>query len=105
MPPRNTVALGTRVTIGDLDAVAHQRAALELAAPARIAMQRCHAFVRELASSDSAVYGLTTGCGPLAGNRIDAKQRAAFQRNLIRSHAVTLGATHPTAFVRAAIAA
>jgi len=105
MPPRNTVALGSRVTIGDLDAVAQQRAALELAPPARAAMERCHAFVRELASSDTAVYGLTTGCGPLSGNRIDAAQRAAFQRNLIRSHAVTLGAAHPTAFVRAAITA
>ena len=105
MPPRNTVALGGRLTVGDLDAIACRRTPVGLAAPARDAIERCHAFVRALASSDVAVYGLTTGCGPLAGHRIDAAQREAFQRNLIRSHAVTLGAAHPTAFVRAAIAA
>jgi histidine ammonia-lyase len=105
MSPRNTLALGGRLTLGDLDEIAHRGAALDLAPAARAAMERCHAFVRDLASSDAAVYGLTTGCGPLAGNRIDAAQREAFQRNLIRSHAVTLGTPHPIAFVRAAMAA
>jgi histidine ammonia-lyase len=105
MSPRNTVALGDRLTLADLDDVAHRGVALTLAPGARAAIERCHAFVRALASSEAKVYGLTTGCGPLAGHRIDAAQREAFQRNLIRSHAVTLGAPHPAAFVRAAMAA
>jgi len=105
MPTRNSVALGSPVAPADIDAVAQGHAMVELDPTARGAVERCHAFVCALAESDSAVYGLTTGCGPLAGNRIDASQREAFQRNLIRSHAVSLGAPHPTAFVRAAMAA
>jgi len=105
MSSRSSVALGGRLMLGDVDDVAHRRTPAGLDPAARIAMERCHAFVRRLAASQAAVYGLTTGCGPLAGNRIDAAQREAFQRNLVRSHAVTLGAPHPTAFVRAALVA
>lgn len=105
MSSRKSVALGVRLSPDDLDEVARHRAPLVLDAAAHARMERGAAFVRDLTTSDADVYGLTTGCGPLAGNRIDAAQRAAFQRNLIRSHAVTLGAPHPTAFVRAAMAA
>jgi histidine ammonia-lyase len=104
MSPRNTVELGGRLALADLDAIAHRRARVDLSPAARSGLERCYSFVRDLASSDAAVYGLTTGCGPLSGHRIDAAQREAFQRNLIRSHAVTLGPAHPTAFVRAAMA-
>ena len=72
MSTRTTIALGSRLTSDDVDAVARRRAAIGLDAAARAGLERCHAFVCELASSDAAVYGLTTGCGPLAGNRIDA---------------------------------
>lgn len=104
MSPRKAVALGGRLTPGALDEIAHRGAAVELAPSAHAAMTRSYQFVRELAGSDAAVYGLTTGCGPLAGHRIDAVQREGFQRNLIRSHATSLGAAHPEAFVRAAMA-
>ena len=105
MSSRHTVALGGRLTCGDVEQIACRRAPAELTAAARGAVQRCHRFLCQLAASDAAVYGLTTGCGPLASHRIDAATRAAFQRNLIRSHAVTLGPPHPTRFVRAAMAA
>ena len=81
MSPRNTVALGGRLTIADLDDVAHRGAALALAPSARAAMERCHTFVRDLAGAGTPVYGLTTGCGPLAGHRIDAAQREAELRD------------------------
>lgn len=70
---------------------------------ARAACARSHAFVAGLADGEALVYGLTTGCGPLASARIDAAQRERFQRNLVRSHAATLGAPHPAAWVRAAM--
>ena len=103
MSSRNSVYLGGRLTHDDVDAIARRRATPGLASQARDAMARCYAFVQRLASSDAAVYGLTTGCGPLAGSRITADDRTAFQRNLVRSHAVTLGPAHPVAFVRAAM--
>lgn len=103
MSIRSRVSLGGRLSVGDVDAVARRQAVVEVSGPARDAAARSYSFVQELASSDAAVYGLTTGCGPLAASRIEAPQREAFQRNLVRSHAVTLGAPHPPRFVRAAM--
>jgi histidine ammonia-lyase len=104
MSSRNSVVLGGRLTVDDVDAIARGGAAPALSGEARAAMARCYAFVQRLADSDAAIYGLTTGCGPLAGSRIAATDRAVFQRNLVRSHAVTLGPAHPIPFVRAAMA-
>jgi len=101
-PP--TVLLGTPLTVHDIDAVACRGATLAVDSAAQTRLARSYAFVQELARANTPVYGLTTGCGPLAGHRIPAAQREAFQRNLVRSHAVTLGAPHPTEVVRAAMA-
>jgi histidine ammonia-lyase len=105
MSSHSSVFLGGRLTVDDVEAIVRRRAVAELADQARDAMGRCYAFVQRLASSDAAVYGLTTGCGPLAGSRITPADRTAFQRNLVRSHAVTIGPAHPIAFVRAAMTA
>lgn len=103
MMQHEPVAIGARLDIDAVDAVARgARVRLDDAASERLA--RSHAFARRLAERGDAVYGLTTGCGPLAGQRIDAAQREAFQRNLVRSHATSLGTPHPTAWVRAALA-
>jgi len=67
-------------------------------------LQSSYSFASHLAEQELAIYGLTTGCGPLAEFRIAPEERLAFQRNLIRSHAATLGEPHPTVFVRAAMA-
>ncbi|MGD9765704.1 MAG: histidine ammonia-lyase [Candidatus Binatia bacterium] len=103
VPP--TIAIGAEhFRIDDVDALARgARAVLDPAARRRL--ERSHAFARRLAVSATPVYGLSTGCGPLAGQRISAAERERFQRNLVRSHATTLGAPHPTAMVRAAMAA
>ncbi len=98
------VVLGTSLTVHDIDAVARQHATVALEATVRQRLERSYAFVQQLAERAIPVYGLTTGCGPLAAHRIPPEQRQEFQRNLVRSHAVTLGAPHPTDLVRAAIA-
>ena len=98
------IRLGERLGVADIDAIARHGAAVTLAAAARERVERAYAFVRELARGATPVYGLTTGCGPLSGNAISPEQREAFQRNLIRSHACTLGAPHPAELVRAAMA-
>lgn len=103
MSARNRVILGSRLLVADVDAVARRRRLVDLDEPARTALARSHAFATALAASDVAVYGLTTGCGPLAEARIPVDTREAFQRNLVRSHAVTLGPAHPAHFVRAAM--
>ena len=100
-----TVTLGApRLTIHDVEALARQSVRARLDASAHVRLARSHAFVQALAARQSPVYGLTTGCGPLASQAIPPERREEFQRNLVRSHAVTLGEPHPTAFVRAALA-
>lgn len=98
-----SVALGEPLAAADVAAVARGRVPVAVAPAAAAAVARSHAFLQRLAETDAAVYGLTTGCGPLAGQRIDAARRAVFQRNLVRSHAVALGTPHPTELVRAAM--
>ena len=105
MDAPRTVPIGTPdLRIDDIDAVAHGRAAARIDAAARSRLEGSYAFVQRLATARVPVYGLTTGCGPLASQPIPAERREEFQRNLVRSHATTLGACHPVAFVRAAMA-
>ena len=94
---------GEQLTIGDVDAVASRGARVVLPASTRGRIERSHEFLLEVVARGTPVYGLTTGCGPLAANDVDPAERALFQRNLIRSHAVSLGAPLPAAFVRAAM--
>lgn len=103
MPQLAPAVLGRPLVVGDVDAVARRRAPVVIAAAAQQALVDSHALADALAGSDASIYGLTTGCGPLAEQRIGAAERAAFQRNLVRSHAVALGPPHPAAFVRAAM--
>jgi histidine ammonia-lyase len=101
-----TVCVGERhFLIEELVAVAERAAAVISSNEAGRRLQRSHQFVRRLAEARAPVYGLTTGCGPLAGNSIDGDRREAFQRNLIRSHATSLGEPHASTTVRAAMAA
>lgn len=101
--PLAPIVVGDRITVAHVDAAARRRAAVVLAPAAAERLALSHAFLQQLAEREAPVYGLTTGCGPLAGQRIDAAARAAFQRNLVRSHAVALGAPHPESVVRAAM--
>lgn len=100
-----TVYVGCRTLLAaDVAAVATGAATAVLDSAARDRIAKSYAFMQELAAREVPVYGLTTGCGPLANNPIPAERRPEFQRNLIRSHAVGLGDPLPTAFVRAAMA-
>jgi len=99
-----TISIGAaHLTIEDVDAVARRSASAEVCADTRSRLDRSYAYVRAVAKTPMQIYGLTTGCGPLASQRIPPERREEFQRNLIRSHAATLGPPHPTAFVRAAM--
>jgi histidine ammonia-lyase len=69
---------------------------------------RCAASQRQverLLHSGRVVYGLNTGCGPLCERVVPTADNAAFQRNLVRSHASGLGPLHPRPVVRATMAA
>ena len=67
-------------------------------------VRAAHALVERLARSGGAVYGVTTGFGKLAGTRIAADQLDRLQLNLLRSHAVGVGAPLPDDVVRLILA-
>lgn len=102
--PRSIAIGAERLTIADVDDVAGQRGLVHLAREASVRLLRAYEFVQQLAAAGTPVYGLTTGCGPLASQPIPADRREEFQRNLVRSHACTLGEPLPRTFVRAALA-
>src|SRR5512140_3691221 len=98
-----TVVLGRPLSIDDIDSVARQMATVEVPSDTAGRLARSYEFVQQLARTDTPIYGLTTGCGPLAAHRIPPERREEFQRNLVRSHAVTLGPPHASGFTRAAM--
>ena len=72
----------------------------------RHAEQRVHAaakLVEDIVKRDEPVYGVNTGFGDLATERIPAANLKVLQRNLVRSHAVGVGDPLPADVVRAAM--
>lgn len=97
-----TVILGSSgVTVADVIAVARRNARVELSEQARAEVSRSRAFVDEMAASDVAVYGVSTGFGALANTSIAPEERAQLQRALVRSHAAGMGAEVEREVVRA----
>ena len=68
------------------------------------ALDASAALVAAAAAGDAPVYGVNTGFGKLASTRIAKDQLAALQLNLIRSHAVGVGAPMSPEVVRLMLA-
>src|SRR5690606_17220246 len=95
-----TIAPPAALTLEDVGAVA--AGARAVAGPG--VAERMLRALRQLearAAGGDAIYGYNTGCGPLCDRIVDDATRAAFQRNLIRSHASGIGTPHPPAVARA----
>lgn len=97
------VLRGEGLTIPEVVAVARHGARVRLADEARRRIARCRAVVEVLVEAEATVYGLTTGFGSKRDVPIDRQDTETLQRNLIRSHAVGVGAPLPEDVVRAAI--
>lgn len=79
-----------QLTLPQLADIAAGRAALQLEDWS--AVDKSAALVAAAAAGDAPVYGVNTGFGKLASTRIAKDQLAQLQLNLIRSHAVGVGA-------------
>jgi histidine ammonia-lyase len=64
---------------------------LALAAAARRRVERARRCVEELLAEGATIYGVNTGFGKLASQRIPPQEVLALQENLLRSHAVGMG--------------
>lgn len=94
---------GNHLTIEDVVKVARYGEKVELSPAARQRTAQTHSWVEKIAASDRPVYGINTGFGVFANQRISGKDSKALSRNLILSHAVSTGPDLPIEIVRAAM--
>ena len=94
---------GTNLSIIDVVEVARYGAKVQLTTSARKAVQRGHEWVREIIQRGDPVYGINTGFGIFAEQRIPCEDAAKLSRNLIISHAVATGPALDEEVVRAAM--
>ncbi len=84
--------------------VAGEPTRLVFSAAAQARVRRSRAAIERILKAGNPVYGVNTGFGALAKERIAPEDRGALQRNLLLSHAVGFGADLPREIVRAALA-
>jgi histidine ammonia-lyase len=98
------VLIPGQLTLGQLRRIAAGPVPLALDPASDGPVRAAHALVERLAHSGGAVYGVTTGFGKLAQTRIAEDQLERLQLNLLRSHAVGVGAPLPDDVVRLILA-
>ncbi len=81
-----------QVTLADLSRIYWDEVSVKLDPVCHPAMRAAQAKIAAAASGDVAVYGVNTGFGKLASVKIEAKDTATLQRNLILSHCCGVGA-------------
>ncbi|HEY42485.1 MAG TPA: aromatic amino acid lyase [Anaerolineae bacterium] len=94
---------GHSLTLNQIEAVARYNRNAELAPEARTLVQDSARTVLKLANSEQAIYGVNTGIGIFASQRIAPEETIRLSRNLILSHLVGLGAPFAKDIVRAAM--
>jgi histidine ammonia-lyase len=80
-----------QLTLEQLQSIHADGVSLELAPEARTQIRASALVVQRAADGDAPVYGVNTGFGKLANQRISKAQLATLQLNLIRSHSVGVG--------------
>ncbi len=89
------------LSLEDIEAVAVGRNEVTLSEDAIERIERAAAFVREMATSGKAVYGVTTGFGANRNHVIRAEDAEILQERLLISHACGLGTPLDVEVVRA----
>src|SRR3984885_788839 len=84
---------GHHLTVDDAERILQgQVQRLALAATARARVEKARRCLERLMATGATIYGVNTGFGKLANKRIDEEELLALQENLLRSHAVGMGA-------------
>jgi histidine ammonia-lyase len=92
------------LTLAEIAAIAAGQAQLGLTPQARPAIEHAARAVQAAAAGDEPIYGINTGFGKLASQRISKEALATLQCNLIRSHCVGVGAPLAPSVVRLILA-
>lgn len=98
---RPLVLTGAPLSIADVERVARSRAPVTLDESARARLRSSRAALEAATASGEALYGVNTGFGSLARQRIEGDALRDVQRNLILSHASGVGSPLPEETVRA----
>ena len=93
-----------QLSLEQLQAIHAAPVVLALESSAREAIRASAAVVQKAAAGDAPVYGVNTGFGKLANQRISQAQLDTLQLNLIRSHSVGVGAPLQPEVVRLMLA-
>lgn len=83
---------GRSLTLDDVEDVCVRRRPVALHPAAATAVDRSRAVVESILERGETVYGVNTGFGHLAQVRVPPADLATLQTNLVRSHAVGVGA-------------
>lgn len=95
---------GDNLTLADARRLLDGRGGeVRLAARARKNVERSRACVMKLLAQGDAIYGVNTGFGKLASQRIEPHEVLQLQENLLRSHAVGVGPLLGPAVARLAV--
>jgi len=88
------------LTIDQVVSIARQGVRVSLSPTARSKVAACRSIVESATTDGLAHYGINTGFGSLARQRVGNAELRQLQTNLIRSHAAGVGAPLPTDVVR-----
>ncbi|MGB9899023.1 aromatic amino acid lyase, partial [Thermanaerothrix sp.] len=94
---------GHHLTISDVVAVARRKEPVSLSTAGREAILRSRSWLEQILREDKPVYGINTGFGIFAEQRIKPEASDRLSRNLILSHAVATGTPFSDDIVRAAM--
>lgn len=94
---------GNHLSIEDVVRVARDNEAVKLSETGKAQVLESNSRLEAILQSDRSVYGINTGFGIFADQRIPRKDSAILSRNLIISHAVGTGPALPAEIVRAAM--
>ena len=92
---------GHSLTLEQLINVSRCGATVRLSEESVSLINRASGLIENWVANNRVVYGVTTGFGDLATVKVDAARTRLLQENLIRSHAVGVGAPLPEDAVRA----
>jgi histidine ammonia-lyase len=84
------IRVGEPLTLEDVVAVA-RGAEVELGPEARTRVEAARDVVERAVAENRTVYGVTTGFGSLANERVEPSQADALQEGIVRSHATAVG--------------
>jgi histidine ammonia-lyase len=102
---RNTITITPgALTLEQLMDVHADAVQLQLLDASRAGIRASQQVVQNAADGDAPVYGVNTGFGKLANQRISKSQLATLQLNLIRSHCVGVGESLQPAVMRLMLA-